>query len=337
MSLEHLEPIEAREKREKQPWDYSHVPLPTSWYGLPLLFASVANPQLESASFRASNSNGNRRSDLFASSVSYSTLITIDHWAGSAVGLSEKGLQKNVDEYVMTWLCTLRKYWASCTNGEVNGVVLSLTCKQWMICEWRRMEMNGAHMRSSMTEKQKCRAEARFPWISHISQPAQHASWHPNRWPSLKLPNSCNSCENRDAKDVLWRQPLHLLFHLCLTATKIDSDPQRLTATVASHRIAFRTEATIEAPMQPISTKTTMCWVGFQHMSEVKIYQKFCLKSFLLIIEVWITDSIWIIFVHLPFPNIVFGVFFSRTHRACNLLAKQAAQHYAKDDTGSMV
>lgn len=30
MSLEHLEPIEAREKREKQPWDYSHVPLPTS-------------------------------------------------------------------------------------------------------------------------------------------------------------------------------------------------------------------------------------------------------------------------------------------------------------------
>lgn len=62
-----------------------------------------------------------------------------------------------------------------------------------------------------------------------------------------------------DEKDVLWRQPLHLLFHLCLTATKIDSDPQRLTATVPASRIAFRTEATIEAPMQPISTKTTMC------------------------------------------------------------------------------
>ncbi len=57
-------------------------------------------------------------------------------------------------------------------------------------------------------------------------------------------------------KDVLWRQPLHLLFHLCLTAT-LDSHPQPQVASPA-----FRTEATIEAPMQPISTKTTMCWVG---------------------------------------------------------------------------
>lgn len=335
MSLEHLEPIEAREKREKQPWDYSHVPLPTSWYGLPLLFASVANPQLESASFRASNSNGNRRSHLFASSVSDSTLIIIDHWAGSAVGLSKKGLQKNVDEYVLTWLCTLRKYWASCTNGEVNGVVLSLTCKQWMICAWRRMEMNGAQMRSSMTEKQKCRAEARFPWISHISQPAQHASWHPNRWPSLKpntsLPCSCNSCENRDTKDVLWRQPLHLLFHLCLTATKIDSDepsgwpPRDPRATVSPsgrrqpsrHRCSQSAQRPRCAELGS-STCLRSKWP--------KIYK----KSFLLIIEVWITDSIWIIFVHLPFRILSSVSSFLSTHRACKPLG-------AKDDTGSMV
>lgn len=329
MSLEHLEPIEAREKREKQPWDYSHVPLPTSWYGLPLLFASVANPQLESASFRASNSNGNRRSDLFASSVSYSTLITIDHWAGSAVGLSEKGWQKNVDEYVMTWLCTLRKYWASCTNGEVNGVVLSLTCKQWMICAWRRMEMNGAHMRSSMTEKQKCRAEARFPWISHISQPAQHASWHPNRWPSLK-PNTWLPCSwNASLMKKMSSGASPCIFF------SISAWPQpKSTAIHSGWPPRYPLHVSPSGRRQPSrhrcsqSAQRPRCAELEQHMSEVKM-TKNIQKSFLLIIEVWITDSIWIIFVHLPF-RILWGVFFSSTHRACNLLAKQAAQHSKK-------
>lgn len=182
-----------------------------------ILFAVWRGKSIGKSSFRASK--GNRRS--------YSTLI-IELAAPLA---SKIGLQK------CRWICydmvesTLGKYWASCTNGEVNGVVLSLTCKQWMICAWRRMEMNGAHMSGSMTEKkQKCRAEARFPWISHISQPAQHASWHPNRWPKRNCPthDTCSCASLKIVKKMSSGASPCIFF-------SISAWPQHSTA-IHSHR-----------------------------------------------------------------------------------------------------
>ena len=311
MSLEHLEPIEAREKREKQPWDYSHVPLPTSWYGLPLLFASVANPQLESASFRASNSNGNRRSDLFASSVSYSTLIIIDHWAGSAVGLSKKGLQKCgwrcYDMVMHTWkvLSKLHKWRGQWGCPFFDLQTMDDLCVKENGDEWSTYEEFHDW-------------EAKFPWISHISQPAQHASWHPNRWPSFWNPTHHCPAHVTHVKIVMqkmssgaspciffsisaWPQP---------KSTAMNPAVDRHGSREPRYRLQDGGNHGGTDAANQHKDHDVLSWVPAHVWGQND--QKYTKKSFLLIIEVWITDSIWIIFVHLPF-RILWGVFFSRT------------------------
>lgn len=301
MSLEHLEPIEAREKREKQPWDYSHVPLPTSC----LRAWQIHNSNQPASELQIPMGIAAVTFLLPVLATPPWSLLIIE--LGAPLALAKKACKK-------MWMNMLWHGYAHFESIEQaaqmeRSMGLSFLWPAnngWFVREgeWRWMEhIWGVPWLRSKNAQQK----PDFHGFSHISQPAQHASWHPNRWPSLKLPNtwlpcSCDSMRKSWCKRCPLAPALASSFpslpdqrnqnrQRSTTVDRHGSEPPYRLQDGGNHR---GTDAANQHKDHDV-----LSWVPAHVWGQND--QKFCLKSFLLIIEVWITDSIWIIFVHLPF------------------------------------